>query len=71
MSLLTWRLTHVDGDLRSPVELLDGWEYQSNLPLIRKTTQMSSHKERLVTKEAKIKDHYESIAKELKPLCKG
>ena len=55
MPLLIWRLTPVDGDLRSPAELLNDGEYQSNLPLIRKTsTQMSSHEERLVAKQAKI-----------------
>ena len=72
MSLLILRLTPVDGDLRFPAELLNGHEYQSNLPLIRKTsTQMSSHKERLVAKQAKIKDQHDSNANELKPLCKG
>ena len=69
MSLLIWRLTPVDGDLRSPVELLNGCKYQSNLPLIRKTsTQTSSNKETLVVK---IKDYHDGNAKELKPLYKG
>ena len=63
MSLLIWRST---------TELLNECEYQSNLPIIRKTsTQTSSHKERLVAKQAKIKDHHNGNAKELKPLCKG
>ena len=72
MSLLIWRLTPVDGDLKSPAELLNGHEYQSNLLLIRKTcTQTSSHKEKLVAKQAKIKDYHDGNAKEVKPLCKG
>ena len=72
ISLLIWWSTPVDGDLRSPAELLNGHEYQSNLPLIRKnSSQTSSHKERLVTKQAKIKDHHDGNAKELKPLCTG
>ena len=72
MSLLIWSLTPVHGDLRSPAELLNRCEYQSNLPSIRKTsTKMSSHKERLVAKQAKIKDHHNGNAKELQPLCKG
>ena len=32
---------------------------------------MSSHKERLVAKQAKIKNHHDGNAKELKPLYKG
>ena len=72
MSLLIWRLTPVDGDLKSPAALLNGHEYQSNLPLIRKTSaQTSSHKEKLMAKQAKIKDYHDGNAKELKPLCKG
>ena len=72
MSFLIWRLTPVDGDLKSPTELLNGLEYQSNLPLIRKTsTQTSSHKEKLVAKQAKIKDYHNGNAKELQPLYKG
>ena len=72
MSLLIWRLTPVGGDLKSPAELLNGYEHQSNLSLIRKTcTQTSSHKEKLVAKQAKIKDYHDGNAKESKPLCKG
>ena len=71
MSLLIWRLTPVGGDLRSPAELLNGHEYQSNSPLLKKvSTQMSSHKERLLVKQAKIKDYHDGYAKELKSLCK-
>ena len=51
MSLLIWRLTPVDDDLKSPAELVNECKYQSNLPLIRKTsTQTSSHKGKLVAK---------------------
>ena len=72
MSLLIWRSNAVDGDLRSPAELLNGHEYQSNLPLIRKTsTHTSRHKDRLVAKQAKIGDYHGGNAKELKPLYKG
>ena len=72
MSLLIWRLTPVDGDLKSPSELLNGHEYQSNLPLIRKTSiQTFSHKEKLVVKQAKIKDYHNGDAKGLKLVCKG
>ena len=71
-SLLIWRLTPVDGDLKSPAELLNGHEYQSNLPSTRKTSaQTSSHKEKLVAKQAIIKDYHDGNAKELKLLCKG
>ena len=67
MSLLIWRLTPVDGDLKSPAELLNGCEYQSNLPLIRKTvTQTSGHKEKLVAKQTKIKDYHSGNAKKIK-----
>ena len=46
MSLLIWRSTSIDGDLRSPAELLNGHDYMSNMPLIRKASiQTSSHKE--------------------------
>ena len=38
MSLLLWQLTPIERDLRSHVELLNGCEYQSDLPLIRKTS---------------------------------
>ena len=38
MSLLIWRSTPVDDDLKSPPELLNRCECQSNLPLIRKTS---------------------------------
>ena len=72
MSLLIWSSTPVDGNLKSPAELLNGCEYQSNLPLIRKTSmQTSNHKEKLVAKKAKIKDYHDGNTKELKPLCKG
>ena len=52
MSLLIWRLILIDGDLKSPAELLNRHEYQSNLPLIRKKTsaQTSRHKEKPVAK---------------------
>ena len=63
---------NVDGDLKSPAKLLNGHKYQSNLPLIRKTSsQTSSHKEKLVAKQAKIKDYHNGNVKEFKPLCKG
>ena len=72
MSLLIGRSTPVDGDLKSPAELFNGHEYQSNLSLIRKTSaQISSHKEKLVVKEDKIKDYHDGNAKEVKSLCKG
>ena len=72
MYLLIWGSTPVDGDLKSPAELSNGCGYQSNLPLIRKTSaQTSSHKEKLVAKQTKIKDYHNGNAKELKPLCKG
>ena len=32
MSLLIWRSTPVDGDLKTPTELLNGHEFQSNCP---------------------------------------
>ena len=54
-----------------PAELLNACDYQSNLSLIRKTsTQMSSQKERLLAKQAKIKDYHDANAKELNTLCK-
>ena len=66
------QLLSVDGDLKSLAELLNGCEYQSNLPLIGKmSAQISTHKEKAVAKQAKIKDYYDGNAKELKPLCKG
>ena len=67
ISLLIWRSTPVDADLKSPAELLNGCEYQSNLPLIRKPL----HREKLVAKQAKIKDYHDGNAIELKPPCKG
>ena len=72
MSLLIGRLIPVNEDLRSPAELLNRCEYQSNLPSIRKTSKQTlSHKERLVAKQAKIKDYHHGNNKELKPLSKG
>ena len=72
MSLLIWRLTPVDNDFKSPAELLNGHEYHSNLPLIRKTSAHTFiHKKKLVAKQSKIKHYHDGSAKELKPLCKG
>ena len=39
MSFLMWRSTPLDGDLKSPTELLNECEHQSKLPLIRKKLQ--------------------------------
>ena len=62
----------MDGNLKSPAELLNGLRYQSNLPLVQRTCkQNQSHKEKVLVKQARSKDYHDSNAKELGPLSKG
>ena len=62
----------MDRDLKSPAELLNGCIYQSNLPMVQRTSkQNQSHKERILVKQARSKDYHDGNAKELRPLSKG
>ena len=72
MSLLIWRSTPVDGDMKSPAELLNGHIYRSNFPLVQRTSEQNqSHKEKILVKQTESKDYYDGNAKELRPLSKG
>ena len=73
MSLLIWRSTPVDRDMKSPAELLNGHIYQSNLLLVQRTSEQNqSHKEKILVKHTKSnKDYHDGNAKELRLLSKG
>ena len=54
MSLLIWKSRPVDGDLKSPAELLNECIYQSILPLVQRTSEQNqSHEEKILVKQAK------------------
>ena len=62
----------MDGDLKSPAELLNGHIYQSNSPLVQRTSEQNqSHKEKILVKQARSKDYHDGNVKESRPLSKG